>query len=81
MPDLRKLRDSMDKVSSRLVASNLAIPVLLDAINVKRDPQWAEQTMRTILGNLDLALSTMRIPADLNLETYMNASASSSCRY
>ena len=49
VPDLRGLRDSIDKDYSRRAATKLAIPILLSEINLLGDPQEAERRLRSMV--------------------------------
>ena len=62
VPGLRVLYRSLDKEYSR-VASRLAIPQLLDEINVLRDPQLATERFKSIVMNPDVLSASMRTAA------------------
>ena len=59
LENLQLLWYDLDKEFSR-AASKIAIPQLLDEINILRDPLQAEQRFRYLIVNIDLAWARIR---------------------
>jgi len=59
VPNLRELCDRIDKDYSRRAASQLAIPLLLNEINLMGDPQEAEGRLRWMVEDQDLTRALM----------------------
>jgi len=60
VPSLRETCYSLDKEHARAI-SRLAIPQLLDEINVLRDPQQAVQRFQSMVMNPEEYLTSMRM--------------------
>lgn len=61
MPNLRELCNTIDKDYSRRAASQLAIPLLLNEINLMRDPLEAEGRLRWMVEDHSLTRALMGV--------------------
>ena len=61
VPNLRELCESIDKDYSRRAASQLAIPLLLNEINLMGDPEEAQGRLRWMVDDQSLTRALMGV--------------------